>query len=91
MHEALIYTMEKVHSSGCDEYAGGHLKQLWALFGMKLSVILIAPTKQLSRTLQGKIMHRKRQEMLLLSLRHTSISKEQTLLSNSSTEMSLLH
>ena len=52
--------MEEVHWTSRDEYAmkaGGLSKQLQvfsALFGMKLSMVIFAPTEQLSCTLQGK-------------------------------------
>lgn len=59
-YDSLLSTLDEVYSTGRDEYvmkAGGFARQLQlfsTFFGLKLSVMIFAPTEQLSRTLQRK-------------------------------------
>ena len=59
-NETLLPTLEEINATGHDEYvmkAGGFVRQLQlfsTFFGLKLCTIILAPTEQLSRTLQSK-------------------------------------
>ena len=60
-YETLMSTLDEVHSTGRDEYAmkaGGFVRQLQlfsTFFGLKLCMVIFAPTEQLSRTLQSTV------------------------------------
>ena len=59
-YEVLLQTLEEINITGRDEYAmkaGGFVRQLQLFstyFGLKLCMVIFAPTEQLSRTLQSK-------------------------------------
>ena len=59
-YETLLSTLEEINTTGRDEYAmkaGGFVRQLQlfsTFFGLKLCMVIFAPTEQLSRTLQSK-------------------------------------
>lgn len=59
-YETLLLALEEINTTGRDEYAmkaGGFVRQLQlfsTFFGLKLCMVIFAPTEQLSRTLQSK-------------------------------------
>ncbi len=59
-YDTLVSTLDEIHATGHDEYAmkaDGFVKQLQlfsTFLGLKLCMVIFAPTEQLSCTLQGK-------------------------------------